>query len=253
MKYIRSRVQKRETVYGTWCSLGSSISSEIIAGAGYDWMLLDLEHAPGNPITLLQQLQGAAAFPTVPIVRIPALDQIYCKWALDLGASGIMFPNIDDAAQAEQAVSFMRYTPQGVRGVGPATRASDYGRDFKAYAENAQHQLLGVMQIESASAVEHCAAIAAVQGVDVLFVGPADLGAALELPGRFADKRFMNILQAIADAAHTQDKAAGILLPSPEQVPVLWEMGYTFLAMGSDSGLLVQALADNLVALRRVS
>lgn len=249
MKSIRSRVQNRENVYGVWCSLASPIGGEIVAGAGYDWMLLDVEHAPGSPATLLAQLQAAAAFPVVPIVRVPMLDRVWCKWALDLGAAGIMFPNIDDAAQAEAAVSFMRYPPQGVRGVGPAVRASDYGREFKGYASRAQEKLLGVMQIESPAAVEHCAAIAAVRGVDVLFVGPADLGASLELPERFADPRFMDVLQRIADAAHGQGKAAGILLPSPDPAPTLREMGYSFIGVSSDSMLLVRALADNLKAL----
>lgn len=249
MKYIRSRVQNRETVYGVWCSLASSICGEIVAGAGYDWMLLDVEHAPGSPATLLPQLQAAAAFPSVPIVRVPILDRVWCKWALDLGASGIMFPNIDNAAQAEEAVSFMRYPPQGMRGVGPVVRASDYGRDFRRYAACAQRQLLGVMQIESPEAVEQCSAIAAVQGADVLFVGPADLGASLELPERFADPRFMETLRGIADAARGHGKAAGILLPSSDLAPAVREMGYTFIGVGSDAALLARALADNLKSL----
>lgn len=249
MKSICSRVRNRENVYGVWCSLASPIGGEIVAGAGYDWMLLDVEHAPGSPATLLAQLQAASAFPVVPIVRVPMLDRVWCKWALDLGAAGIMFPNIDDAAQAEAAVSFMRYPPQGVRGVGPAVRASDYGRKFKRYAPHTRERLLSVMQIESPSAVEHCAAIAAVPGVDVLFAGPADLGTSLEMPGGFAEPRFMDVLQRIADAAHGRGKTAGVLLPSPDLAPALREMGYSFIGVGSDSTLLVRALADNLKAL----
>lgn len=201
MKYIRSRVQNRETVYGVWCSLASSICGEIVAGAGYDWMLLDVEYAPGSPATLLPQLQAAAAFPAVPVVRLPMSDRVWCKWALDLGASGIMFPNIDNAAQAEEAVSFMQYPPCGVRGVGQAVRASDYGREFRRYAACAQRELLGVMQIESPEAVGQCSAIAAVRGVDVLFVEPVDLGVSMEMPENFADPRFMAALRGIADAA----------------------------------------------------
>lgn len=249
MKYLRSRVQKRENVYGVWCSLASPIGCEIVAGSGYDWMLLDLEHAPGSPATLLPQLQAAAAFPTVPIVRVPVLDRVWCKWALDLGASGIMFPNIDSAEQAKEAVSFMHYPPQGVRGVGPAVRAGDYGREFRRYAARAGRRILGVMQIESPAGVDQRAAIAAVPGVDVLFAGPADLGASLELPERFADPRFMDILQNIADAALEQGKAAGILLPNPDLAPTLREMGFTVIAVASDSALLVRGLTDNLKAL----
>ncbi|MFR8277416.1 MAG: aldolase/citrate lyase family protein, partial [Desulfovibrio fairfieldensis] len=222
---------------------------EIVAGAGYDWMLLDVEHAPGSPATLLPQLQAAAAFPAVPVVRLPMSDRVWCKWALDLGASGIMFPNIDNAAQAEEAVSFMQYPPCGVRGVGQAVRASDYGREFRRYAACAQRELLGVMQIESPEAVGQCSAIAAVRGVDVLFVEPVDLGVSMEMPENFADPRFMAALRGIADAARGRGKAAGILLPTPDLAPAVREMGYTFISVGSDAALLAQALADNLKAL----
>lgn len=249
MKYIRSRVQNRETVYGVWCSLVSSICGEIVAGAGYDWMLLDMEHAPGSPATLLRQLQAVAAFPTVPVVRLPMTDRGWCKWALDLGASGVVFPDIDSAARAEEAVSFMQYPPRGVRGVGAAVRASDYGREFRRYATRAQRQLLGVMQIESPEAVEQCPAIAAVEGVDVLFVDPVDLGASLELPEPFADQRFMAVLRGVADAARGRGKAAGILLPTPDLAPAVREMGYTFISVGPDAALLARMLADNLKAL----
>ena len=190
-----------------------------------------------------------AAFPAVPVVRLPMSDRVWCKWALDLGASGIMFPNIDNAARAEEAVSFMQYPPCGVRGVGQAVRASDYGREFRRYAACAQRGLLGVMQIESPEAVEQCAAIAAVRGVDVLFVEPADLGASLELPETFADSRFMETLRGIAEAARGHGKAAGILLPTPDLAPAVREMGYTFISVGSDAALLAQALADNLKSL----
>ena len=143
----------------------------------------------------------------------------------------------------------MQYPPCGVRGVGQAVRASDYGREFRRYAACAQRELLGVMQIESPEAVGQCSAIAAVRGVDVLFVEPVDLGVSMEMPENFADPRFMAALRGIADAARGRGKAAGILLPTPDLAPAVREMGYTFISVGSDAALLAQALADNLKAL----
>ena len=248
MTSLREKLADRRPVYGVWCSLASSICAEIVAGTGYDWMLLDLEHAPGTSLTLLHQLQAAAAFPVTPLVRVPVLERSWCAWALDLGAGGLMFPNVEDAPQAARAVASMRYPPAGVRGVGASSRAGNYGRDFARYSAESGERLVAVVQIESAPALECCREIAAVDGVDVLFAGPADLGANLGMPERFASPRFLDALRRIADAALGNGKAAGILLPSPELVPPLRDMGYTFIGVGSDSALLARSLTESLRA-----
>lgn len=250
MNSLRSKLTRREQVHGVWCSLASPVCAEIVAGTGYDWMLLDLEHAPGSPVTLLHQLQAASAFPVAPLVRVPVLERSWCAWALDLGAAGLMFPNVENAEQARCAVAQMRYPPEGTRGVGAAARAGNYGRNFAQYAAECRERLVAVAQIESAQALEHCREIAAVDGVDVLFAGPADLGANLGLPERFASRHFLDALRRIADAALASGKAAGILLPSPELAPMLRDMGYTFIGAGSDSALLARSLTENLRALR---
>lgn len=244
MYYIRKRVAAGEFVAGTWCSLASPAICEMVGETGYDWMLIDMEHAPGTPVSLLQQLQAIRGFSLAPIVRVPSLDRAYVKWALDLGASGIMYPCIDTAEQAAEAVAFMRYDPRGVRGVSGAARCAGYGRRFSAYVAEADENLLTVVQIESALAVENCEAIARTDGVDVLFVGPMDLSTNLGLPGRFGDQRFMDVLQRVADTARIAGRACGILLPDPGLVPRLRDMGYTFVAVSSDTNILVRYLAE---------
>lgn len=246
MYYIRERIGNGDFVAGTWCSLASPMVCEIIAGSGYDWMLLDMEHAPGTPLSLLGQLQAMQGFPVAPVVRVPVLDRVSVKWALDLGASGIMFPSIGTPEEAARAVSFMRYEPEGVRGVGGAARCAGYGARFPAYFAEANRSLLAVTQIESPLAVENGPAIARVEGVDVLFVGPMDLSTSLGMPGRFADPAFMDVLQRVSDAARAAGKASGILLPDPGLVPRLREMGYTFIAVSSDTAILTRYMAENL-------
>ncbi|MDR2077297.1 MAG: 2,4-dihydroxyhept-2-ene-1,7-dioic acid aldolase [Desulfovibrio sp.] len=250
MYYIRERVLAGEFMAGTWCSLGSAIAAEIVGLAGYDWVLLDSEHAPSTAPGLMAQMQALSRFAAAPIVRIPWLDQVYIKWALDLGASGIMVPYVETEEQAACAVSCMRYSPQGIRGLGTATRASDYGYAFPDYFSRANAELLTVVQIETLRAVDNAAAIAAVNGVGVLFVGPMDLSNNGKMPGKFSDPRFMDMLEGIAAAARGQGKACGILLPEAGLVPSLREIGYTFIAVGSDSGLLTRHFRENLALMR---
>ncbi|MDR2160781.1 MAG: 2,4-dihydroxyhept-2-ene-1,7-dioic acid aldolase [Desulfovibrio sp.] len=250
MYYIRERTLAGEFMAGTWCSLGSAIAAEIAGLAGYDWVLLDSEHAPSTAPGLMAQMQALSRFPTAPVVRIPWLDQVYVKWALDMGASGIMVPYVETAEQAAAAVSCMRYSPQGIRGLGTATRASDYGYDFPDYFSRANRELLAVVQVETVRAVDNAAAIAAVDGVGVLFVGPMDLGNNGNMPGKFSDPRFMEMLRRVAAAARGLGKACGILLPDTNLVPALRAIGYTFIAVGSDSGLLTRHFRENLAAMR---
>jgi 2-keto-3-deoxy-L-rhamnonate aldolase RhmA len=169
---IRERVLRGDFVAGTWCSLPAA--AEITGLCGFDWALLDSEHAPTTTAGLMAQMQALSRFLTAPIVRIPWLDRVAIKWSLDIGAAGIMVPYVETEEQAREAVSFMRYAPEGVRGVAGATRASDFGFGFKDYFAESNKRLLTVAQMETQLAVDNSRAIAAVDGVDVLFVGPMD-------------------------------------------------------------------------------
>ena len=235
---IRQRILKGEFVTGTWFSLGSPVAAEIAGLCGFDWALLDAEHAPSTTAGIMAQMQALSRFRTAPIVRVPWLDRVHMKWALDIGCAGIMVPYIETVAQAEEALAYMRYAPQGNRGVGAGTRASNYGFDWPAYAAEANSRLVTIAQMETRLAVDNSRAIAALEGIDVLFVGPMDLSTSLNMPQRFADPAFMAVLEEVAANARAAGKASGILLPDAQLVPALRELGYTFIAVSSDINML---------------
>jgi 2-keto-3-deoxy-L-rhamnonate aldolase RhmA len=185
------------------------------------------------------------------IVRIAWNEMPRFKRALDLGASGIMVPYIQSAEEAKAAVSYLRYPPDGVRGAAISPRAAGYGAGFDDYFSKANDNLLSVHQIETSLAVKNAGDIAAVDGVDVLFIGPLDLSLSLNMPDRFDDPEFRTVLSQVARIAGKAGKAAGILLPSVELIDMAHEMGFTFIAVGSDSGMVVQGMKNNINALNR--
>jgi len=249
MHSIKEQVLSGRFMAGAWCNLASSLTTEMAARAGFDWILIDQEHGPGDSLTLLGQIQAVGARPCAPIVRIAWNEMPRFKQALDLGAAGIMIPYIETADDAARAVSYLRYPPQGLRGVASSPRATGFGTNFDNYFAAANRELLTVTQIETARAVQNAEEIAAVDGVDVLFVGPMDLSLSLGMPGRFEDPDYRAILTKVASTARDGGKAAGILLPSVQLLEMVYEMGYRFVAAGSDGGLVMQGLKNNLAAM----
>lgn len=250
MHFIREKVLANEFTAGVWCNLGSAVTVEIAASAGLDWILIDQEHGPGDNETLLKQFMAIGSRPCAPIVRIAWNEMPRFKRALDLGASGIMIPYIQTREEAKAAVSYLRYPPDGVRGAAMSPRATGYGVDFDDYFLKANENLLSVHQIETSLAVKNVGDIAAVDGVDVLFIGPLDLSLSLKMPERFDDPEFRAVLSRVAVSAKKAGKAAGILLPSIELIDMAHEMGFTFIAVGSDSGMVVQGMKTNINALK---
>jgi 2-keto-3-deoxy-L-rhamnonate aldolase RhmA len=247
---FRARTLAREWLAGTFINLGSAVTTEIAGNAGYDWLLLDHEHGPGGDETLLQQLQAAAATPSVPIVRIAANDPTRFKRALDAGAHGIMVPYVNTPAEAQAAVTAMNYPPRGLRGVSKFNRGAGFGTTFEEYSRHAHEWLVLAAQIETAEAVANSDAIAAVEGVDVVFVGPNDLTYNLGIPDQLEHKLFVDALRRVADAARMANKAAGILVPNAAFVPKCRDLGFSFIALGSDGGAVAAGLRQNLASLR---
>lgn len=224
---ITERVRAGATLVGTFLNLGSPLAAEICARAGFDWCLVDLEHGAGTEAELIPTLQALGDTPG--IVRIEANERPRFARALDAGAVGVMVPRIDSAAEAAEAVSRMRYPPRGVRGVAYMNRGARFGQGAP------EQDALCVIQIETPGAVEDVRSIAALEGVDVLFVGPRDLAAALgtdDLP-----------LGTVLEAARAEGKSAGILVRSPEELEQELERGFRFVGVGSDSYFLAQASA----------
>lgn len=237
MKFIRERVLNGEFMAGAWCNLASPLTAEMAARAGFDWILIDQEHGPGDSITLLHQIQAVEAWPAAPIVRITWNEMPRYKRALDLGAMGIMVPYVQDKEQAQNAVAYLRYPPQGLRGVASSHRAGGFGSDFDEYYAKANANLVTVVQVETAETINNLDEIAAVDGVDVLFVGPLDLSISLKKPKRFADPEYVEVLKKVGQAAKKAGKAAGILLPGVDLVQLVYDLGFTFVAVSSDGGM----------------
>jgi 4-hydroxy-2-oxoheptanedioate aldolase len=224
--------------------------------AGFDWILIDLEHGAGTEAGVLHQLQTLEHTSAAAIVRVESCERQRYHRVLDLGAEGIMCPRINTPEEARKAAAAIAYPPQGVRGIAKMIRASNYGASFNTYFETAPRKLIGIIQIETAESLSHLNDLAAVEGVDVLFVGPADLTMSLGIFGQFQHPLFLDAIKATAEAALQQGKAVGTLLQSPEQFQQFYNMGYRFLACGSDCGFLnagAREMFQDLNELRRTS
>jgi len=251
MTFIRQRALKGEFLAGAWCNLNSPLSVEITAALGFDWLLVDQEHAPGDNRDLLAHAHAASQYPVSVLVRIAWVDRILIKRALDLGLGGIMVPYVQTAETAKEVVRYAKYMPQGERGVASSPRAAGYNANFKDYFATANDKLLTAVQIETGQSADNAEAIAAVDGVDVLFVGPLDLALNTNFyPAMFEDQKYVALLERVAKAAKNNGKACGILLPNVKWIPLLKGLGYTFIACGADGGMVANGMKASLDALR---
>jgi 4-hydroxy-2-oxoheptanedioate aldolase len=248
--HFRNRVLAGEWLAGTFLNLGSPLTAEIAARSGFDWLMLDQEHGPGSEETLLQQLHAVSASSATPIVRIANNEPARFKRVLDLGAGGVMVPYVNNAEEARAAVSSVRYPPHGLRGVSRFNRAAGFGQDFDEYYAHGHERLVTMAQIETPESLGQLDAIAAVDGVDVLFIGPLDLTTNMGIQGQFDHPLFADARRAVAAAARKAGKAAGILATAPAQIPVLREEGFSVMAFGSDGGSVTTGLRQSLAAMR---
>jgi 4-hydroxy-2-oxoheptanedioate aldolase len=163
---------------GLWCTLSNNYAIEVVAGAGFDWLLIDTEHSPNELDMVLSQLQAVAAYATHPVVRVPWNDMVTIKRVLDIGAQTLLIPYVQNEEEATKAVAYTRYPSDGLRGVAGTTRANRFGR-VKDYARRASEELCVLVQVETRTALDSLGAIAAVDGIDGVFIGPGDLHASL--------------------------------------------------------------------------
>ena len=247
---FRRRVLAREWLAGTFLNLGSPMTVEIAGLAGFDWVLIDHEHGPGGEDTLLHQLHAVAGTPAFPVVRIAHNETPRFKRVLDMGACGVMVPYVSTAAETRAAVQAMRYPPHGVRGVAKFNRGAGFGGDFEEYYAHAHERLVTVIQIETPEAVRNIDEIAAVDGADVLFVGPTDLSYNMGIRDQLESEVFTAALRSVAEAAKRHGKAAGILVHQTSLVSKVRELGYTFTALGSDGGAVRAGLLGFAAALK---
>jgi 4-hydroxy-2-oxoheptanedioate aldolase len=220
---------------GAFSDLASPLAVELLGRAGMDWVVIDLEHGAATEADLLTMLYAAGTTPIVPIVRPPSAERLRVGRALDLGAAGVMLPQLQSIEQVREAVAYLRYPPVGLRGVALRTRGADMGAHTHAdVARVVNERILGIVQIESPSVVAAADEIAALDEVDVLFVGPADLSHALGVPGQFDDRTYLDALATVVAATQRHGKSAGILIYDPAAFGPHADIGFRFIGIGSE-------------------
>jgi len=242
-------VRAGENTLGTFVGTASSTTAEVCAAAGFDWLLLDLEHGAGGEEQVRDVVPAAGGYGVPTVVRVESAERIRMGRVLDLGAAGVMLPRMDSAEQVAEAVRHLRYPPRGDRGVATYNRACRFGLDPGAL-DRANDEVLVVVQIESAAAVAAVDEIAAADGVDVLFIGPRDLSHDLGVPGDVTAPVFVDAIAAVLDAAKRHRKAGGLLVADGAAAAKRLEQGWSFVAIGSDSTLLAAAVRTELTAAR---
>ena len=233
-----ARLRAGETAIGHWMTLASPLASELLAHAGFDFLVVDTEHSPTDTETVVQMLQGMKGTPTAPFVRVVWNDVGLIKRALDSGAHGVVVPMVNSVEEARRAVAACRYPPQGVRSVGGSRPPLSFGVSRTEYLEQANEQIMVAVQIEHVDAVARVRDIAAVEGIDCLFIGPNDLCASMGLPPVLEPDApaFEDATARVVRAAEEAGKAAGILTGTLATGLRRLEQGFRFVAIGSDAG-----------------
>jgi 4-hydroxy-2-oxoheptanedioate aldolase len=233
---------------GLWVGLADGYVAELLASIGFDWLVLDAEHAPNDLRTVLAQLQGIAPYPAQAVVRLPCSDATLVKQYLDIGAQTLLIPMVESAEQAACIVAATRYPPAGIRGVGSALARASRWNQIEGYLQECATELGVLVQVESMSGLKELPGIAATAGVDGVFFGPADLAASMGLLGRTGDTRVQEAVVQGISAVRAAGKAAGVLSADPAQARRYLDAGALFVAVGVDTTLLVRA-AKELLAL----
>lgn len=241
---FKAGLKAKKLQIGLWQSLCSNIAAEICSDSGFDWLLLDTEHSPNEIPNLLSQLQAMELGTAAPIIRPAWNDAVLAKRCLDIGAQTLLFPYVQNAEEAKAAVASTRYAPQGIRGVSVAARASRYGRT-PGYLTKANDEICVLVQVETRASLDQIEAIAKVDGVDGVFIGPSDLAASL---GHLGNPQHADVQAAMKNAVERLTAIgmpAGMLTGNEEEARRYIDWGYLFVAVGSDVGLLAKS-ADTL-------
>jgi len=236
---FKAALARGELQIGLWSSLCSPIVAEIIGHSGFDWILVDTEHSPNEPPAVLAQLQAMQAGTATPIVRPAWNDPVLLKRLLDIGTQAVLVPFVQNAEEAAKAVAACRYPPAGIRGITVSGRGSRYGR-VPDYLKRADAEICVLVQVETGEALAQLEAIAAVDGVDGVFIGPADLSASLGHIGNPGHPEVQAAIKGAVERLAAIGKPAGILTPSEADARRYIEWGYRFVAVGSDLGLLTK-------------
>ncbi len=239
-------IRRGQQQIGLWVSLSHAYAAEVVAPAGYDWALLDMEHSPNELSSLLGQLQAFAATNTTAMVRPDWNDPVKVKRLLDLGVPGLLFPMVQSVEEARAAVAACRYPPRGSRGVGGTMRANKFGR-ITDYYDEVENQTAILIQLETLQAVEKAVEFAEVDGIDGIFFGPADIGADMGILGDPAHPDIWARIRPAARKLMERGMPVGTLVSDPDFAADLLNDGFSYVACGSDAGILARG-ADTLLS-----
>jgi 4-hydroxy-2-oxoheptanedioate aldolase len=248
-RFKQALTQRRPQI-GLWLGFASPYTSELLAGTGFDWLVVDAEHSPNDPRSVLGQLQAIAPYSAQAVVRPVSDDVALLKQYLDVGAQTLLIPMVDTAEQAARVVAATRYPPRGIRGVGSALARASRWSQVDDYLNQCERELCVLVQVETRKAVENLARIASTEGVDGVFFGPSDLAASMGLLGRSNDASVQEVIGRGIKTVAEAGKAAGVLCTDPAIARSYLDLGATFVAVGLDTTLLSTA-ARSLLALFR--
>lgn len=235
---LKRELQSGKVTLGTWVSIAHSDVPDILEALGFDWLVFDTEHGPLSAESLATMIQAVDAEKVCPIVRVGSIDQYLVKSALDMGSHGVVCPLVNSVKEAKAAMSFVKYPPLGIRGVGPR-KAADYGLTFGDYIRTANEATLLVAQIETQEALANLDAILEVPDVDVAFVGPSDLTMSLGLLDDRSNPKVLNAMKAVVRGCESRHKVPGVLAASPDEAKRAASLGFRFIGLGSDTRFLI--------------
>jgi len=246
---FKHAIAAREPLYGTWLMAAATSTAEAMGCAGFDFVVVDMEHVPIDTPQMIDILRTVAGTPASAVTRVPWNDMVMVKRALDAGAQTLMFPFVQNAGEARRAVSYTRYPPDGVRGVAGTQRASRYGA-VPDYFRQAATELCVIVQIETVEALNQLDAIATVAGVDSIFIGPGDLSASMGHLGDIGNAAVQEKLASAAKRCQLLGKPCGIVGSNPDMVERFLDYGYSWVALGSDLSLMTGRAREWLGRLR---
>lgn len=249
---VRQALLECRRTLGTWIQAGHPAIAEILGSAGFDWIAADMEHTDIDNAQFANLARGMAGRGPVPLARVRENDTLAIRQVLDLGAQGVIVPLVHSAADARRAVEAAKYPPLGVRGY-CFSRMNDWGRDFDAYAAQANEDIAVVVMIESSEGVDHIDDILAVDGVDGVFVGPYDLSGSCGVPGQTSHEKVHGGCRRVVEACRAAKKSAGlhVVIPTAEHIAAAEDEGFTFIALGVDTVFLDRGAREALACVRK--
>lgn len=248
---LKTRLKAGHKLAGAWCQLASPMTAELFSQVGFDWLLLDLEHGPGDVLNLISQIQAMASGSALPVVRAPWNDFVALKRILDAGAYGVIVPYVNSRAEAEAAVRACQYPPTGIRGIAGSPRIAGYGLNPNSYLQRANEEILIITQVETSQAVENLEEILATPRLDGIFIGPMDLAASMGHLGNPAHPEVQAVIRRVEEVVLKSDKALGTLAAGFEQAKGFFDKGYQFVTLMADGVALAKWAAQEIGSFRQ--